>query len=351
MKSFEEYHTSQKRQRAWQEATKKEYDQIVNQSKETNVKAPNQDDDDTIADIQNDEDNNNNNISKMKILPRKEKIGRLLESYEVQLFIVILIYIDLVTCTIMYVLENDVGTLTNSIKVEKVVDDDSNLMRFLSSLCNFTIICFVLELCALMYSFGYKFFTHFGYLLDLIIVSLILLSNTIETNGGDVQHIVGGFLLLLLLQLIELFIPLQLFLGYLRFWRIARLVSTMVKEVEDDHQETKSKLQLLKKHVDIKQMECNHLEASNSNEVILRKEVEKSLHAYKDEVETLKEALKIAAWDIALTVTDEGGTEDETMGDVGSRGRDDGDDKDDVLDKFYDGNDDDDPWQSLPEES
>ena len=298
IKSFEEFHTSQKRLRAWNEAVQKESEKLITTEEKKRGE------EDVI-----DDDN-------VKTLSRRN-IGRLLEAYEIQLFIVMLIYLDLIACTICYVLENDVGTLSSTAKIEKIVDtEDSMILRFLSSISSFTIICFVIEISGLIYSFGIEFFTHLGYCLDMLIISSIVCNNIYESG-------------------IDLLFPLQ-FLSFLRFWRVARLVSMMVSKVEVEHDNTKSKLNEIIRQAKMQNVEYKRLEVSVTKEVELRKEVERSLRAYKDEVETLREALKIAAMDVAMTASGGNGEIDEKTEEVDN---DNGKLIDENGDEFFDGDD------------
>jgi hypothetical protein len=301
IKSFEEFHTSQKRLRAWNEAVQKEREKL------TSTEEKRGDGKDVMDD---------NNVKTFS----RRNVGRLLEAYEIQLFVVLLIYLDLVSCTISYVLENDVGTLSSTSKIEKIVDsEDSMILRFLSSISSFTIICFVIEISGLVYSFGIEFFTHFGYCLDMLIISSIVCNNIYEPG-------------------IDLIFPLQ-FLSFFRFWRVARLVSMMVLKVEVEHDNTKLKLNEMERQAKMQNAEYKRLEVSVTKEVGLRKEVEKSLLAYKDEVETLREALKIAAMDVAMTVNGESGNID-TISIENTDIVDNGDGKliDENGDEFFDGN-------------
>lgn len=296
IKSFEEFHTSQKRLRAWNEAVQKEREKL------TTTEEKKRGEEDVIDD-------------NVKTLSRRN-IGQLLEAYEIQLFIVMLIYLDLVACTISYVLENDVGTLSSTAKIEKIVDsEDSMILRFLSSISSFTIICFVIEISGLVYSFGIEFFTHLGYCLDMLILTSIVCNNIYESG-------------------IDLLFPLQ-FLGFLRFWRVARLVSMLVSKVEIEHDNTKYKLNEMVRQAKMQSVEYKRLEVSVTKEVDLRKEVERSLLAYKDEVETLREALKIAAMDVAMTVSGGIGEIDEKTEEVDN---DNGKLIDENGDEFFDGN-------------
>jgi hypothetical protein len=274
MKSFEEFHTSQKRQRAWDEADQKEKTKTLQLKKEDLKNDEYNSGGDTNANFK--ANSNNKSIS-------RHTIGQTLEMHESQLFMVALIYINLVTCTITYIFENDVGTLTSTARVEKLFDPDSAILQILSSITNFTTVCFLLEIGGLVYSFGIMtFFSHFGYSMDAFIIGSILYDNIYDSDFGFGSYI-----------------PIQ-FLTYLRCWRVIRLISTMVSKVENSHEETKVKLARVEKQVMKQEMDCRQLQISNLDEMELRKQVEKLLTVYKDEVETLKEALKIAALDVAI---------------------------------------------------
>jgi len=314
MKSFEEFHTSQKRQRAWQEAIMKEKQEKIMSIKTTTTK---HNENQSVQGAKQKADDESKALS-------RHKIGQTLEAVETQLFIVIMIYLDLVASTIIYVLENDVGTFTNTAKIEPLVDNDSIILRLLTSLTSFTTICFVIELCGLIYAFGINFFSHHGYCIDMSII-VVCIGNNMYNTGLD------------------LIFPLA-FLGFLRFWRIARLVSMMISNVERKNDVTKSMLMQTEMQLKTKTMQYNRLDASLRNEVDLRKQVEKALLSYKDEIETLKEALKIAAMDVAMAAKDDIATL--AMDTIGEDDEDesnvdkivDVDDGNDDGDEFFDGN-------------
>ncbi len=304
MLTFEEFHTTQKRQRAWKEAIeKKDIDSKEGSSTSPEKKAAvNQEIKDVIQ-------------SRTSLTVVNRRIGAVLEGAEIQLFIVGLIYLDLVASIIIFVLENDVGTLTNTAKIEKIIDTESTIFRLTSSLSNFTTFCFVIDICGLMYAFGLKFFSHIGYTIDFCVIMSVMWNN-LNNN------------------VLDLYFPVQL-LGFLRCWRVSRLVATLVANVEQKHEETKIKLHDVEIRLQNQKKECNMLEASKSSETKLRKQVERLVQAYKDEVETLKEALKIAALDVAAA-TAEGLIKEDQKGEPKEE-----DDEagmvDEEGDKFYDG--------------
>ena len=94
-------------------------------------------------------------------------------------------------------------------------------------------------------------------------------------------------------------------LGFARAWRLLRLGATVLAKAEAEHGDTKAVLRLaqatareMKKQ---KEFAADRVRA----EVEARKRVEGMLRGYKDEVETLSEALKIAAIDVAEAARDQ----------------------------------------------
>jgi len=288
MQSFEAFHASQERQRAREKLEK----------------------------TQQHENNSAHTISNNVIKPAtwRDLLGQKLEMYEVQFGIAILIYIDLVACTIYHVMESSSDIDMHGMPGSNQSYDSGGggiVLRMLSSVLNFTMFGFILEIGALIYSFGSSFFSHYGYSMDLIIVSAIMYDNVYD---------------------LDLF-PMR-FLGLLRVWRVARLVVTVVNRVQEEHNITKTKLiqsgeEMSRANVDLKRLEENC-----KSEVDLRKQVERMLQGYKDEVDTLNEALQIAAMDVAGVARKEMDTHERTMKDTIDEGK---YHFDQEGDKFYDG--------------
>ena len=270
MESFEAFHTSQVRQRARENHIKKQ-------------EAERKKDNTGSLDHANDSSSAEKKSAAVAEVPwSRQNIGMKLEMYEVQLGVIFLIYIDLIAYTVYYILDssNDIFIYANDIDAgtqsSRHLDDNEIVPRLLLSVLNFTFLSFIVEIFALFYSFGTTLFSHHGYTLDLIIIISIVYDD-----------IFG----------LDLF-PIR-FLGHLRAWRVARLVATMVNHVEEEHEVTKLKLNRSIEDRDRIEMDVKSLEARNKNEVELRNQVEQTLKGYKDEIDTLKEALRIAAMDVA----------------------------------------------------
>lgn len=218
-------------------------------------------------------------------------IGQISESDEVQVAIIFLIFFDLISSSGLLVL-SDWSDGSDEIT-------STFLCKFLHSVTIFTFFSFVLELVALLLSFGVKkFFSHKGYTVDFGIILLCLLVEmhfsailsdkepniSTANNGGMVTA--GKEIRLL---------------GFLRCWRIVRIVESTVKKAELEHQSTLEE-ELLKME-DI----CNSLTLATEKvkkETDARRQVEKMLRQYKEEVDVLNEALNLAAMDVVSPRSD-----------------------------------------------
>merc|ERR1719487_1376729 len=100
-------------------------------------------------------------------------------------------------------------------------------------------------------------------------------------------------------------------LGVLRLWRLLRINTTLVTGEQDAHEVTKAALEAEQLRGVQHQADKARVEDLLKREIEAKKRVELMLRSYKDEVETLNEALKIAALDIAEAAGSEMGSEDE----------------------------------------
>lgn len=149
------------------------------------------------------------------------------------------------------------------------------ILDCLRSFTSFTLFFFTLEVAALLIAFGVNVIGHYGYATDLFVVAIQLL---LELRGNGKET-----------RLLNIF----------RFWRVARLVNALVGVEKELHEETKELLQL--KDVEMKKVESEsrRIAGEFAKEKEARDAIEEMLQNYKNEVETLNEALKIAAMDIA----------------------------------------------------
>ena len=127
----------------------------------------------------------------------------------------------------------------------------------------------------MLFAFGFSYLKHLGYLLDFLIIAGEIYCDLIGV-GREVRLI-----------------------NILRLWRIARLASFFVMIESYQHFETKKELDEVKSNVTKLESEMENVNAELKKEQETRTSVETMLQNYREEVDTLNEALKIAAKDIA----------------------------------------------------
>lgn len=147
--------------------------------------------------------------------------------------------------------------------------------------CLISNIIFAMELLAVYIAFGLRSMVHLGYLTDFIVI------------GCQVYMEMDGLVLE------------GKILSFLRFWRFLRLYNILVDiekkrrlELQGDVSYLESKIRELSVEKDSFKVEIEKQKESMAS-------VEKLLQNYKDEVDTLNEALKIAAMDIAEVAQDD----------------------------------------------
>jgi len=173
------------------------------------------------------------------------------------------------------------------------------MVRLLGSFSTFTTLFFAAEIVAVVLVFGTAMFTHWGYLLDLF------------TTAGQIYLEQKGYGKVCRL------------LNILRFWRMIRLLNSMVSTEKNAHDRTVRLLEASELEVKKLQNETASLRTEITREKEARDAIEDMLQNYKEEVDTLNEALKIAAMDIAevaqteddFALSEEGDSENDSLGD------------------------------------
>jgi len=203
-------------------------------------------------------------------------IGRRAESDEVQIAILFLLFFDLVASSGLLVVShwND-GS-------DEIAT--SFICKLLHSVTIFTLISFLLELVVLLVSFGKKFFQHKGYVLDTFVVLTCLFTETYSSITQDSLITTGKEVRLI---------------GFVRVWRIIRVVETIVGRTSRQEESTKSELEKEWLKTEELLMSLELASKTSKREMERRRQVEKMLQEYKEEVDVLNEALKLAAHEIA----------------------------------------------------
>eukprot|EP00752_Nemacystus_decipiens_P013379 g11845.t1 len=228
-------------------------------------------------------------------------LGMFVELYEVQVAVVAMIYLDLVASTAqmltyLQVAEGEAGGVAGGEEGAALGSTGAGFgsfvirlfSRLIQSFTGFTVIFFAMEVVMLLAAFRGKFFRHLGYVVDLLVVSACLYQE-MAGKGKGVR-----------------------LLGALRVWRVARVMNTLLMSADEAHEETRDTLRMAEKSTQDLETDRRRLQETLRREVEARKRVDRMLRGYKDEVETLNEALKIAAMDIAAAGVSPGvGTGDE----------------------------------------
>ena len=169
-----------------------------------------------------------------------------------------------------------------------VIDGDSNIvlkidkyltspiaLSILKALSSFAFTISCIECLGLLLVFRLDIITHFGYIMDFIVLSLQMY---LEVKGMGKET-----------RLLNIF----------RIWRMLRLMYAWVNIEKDNHDVTKDNLNQAEETIKQTQMTLSKFEGELEQEKEARKAIEEMLLSYKEEVDTLNEALKIAAMDIA----------------------------------------------------
>ena len=213
-------------------------------------------------------------VKKSFITVAIDSIGEFLELHQMQTLYVLLIVVD----TFVSLAEMYLSCPNNFLNEDEMSSSAINrkvAVRLLKSFSTFTTFFFAAEIITVIFVFGRSMFTHWGYILDILTTSLQIYLE--QKNYGKISRL----------------------LNILRFWRMARLMTSMVNTEKDAHDKTVLLLEKSENKVNKLTIEMNNLSIEMKHEKEARDSIEDMLQNYKDEVDTLNEALKIAAMDIA----------------------------------------------------
>jgi len=208
----------------------------------------------------------------MKSLDQKIKslftsIGDFIEMHETQTFCIFLIFLDTFLAYSLSIMNAAVSDIQNDL-IKALIEKSFTIIK---SLTAFTQIYFMIELIIIIISFGFSVIGHLGYTVDIFIVaSQFYFDLMIYGRESRVLNI-------------------------FRLWRIYRLIISLVNTEKYNHENTKVELEntiLVNQKLEI---EKSNMEEDLKREKEARTSVEQMLQDYKEEVDTLNEALKIAA--------------------------------------------------------
>ena len=194
--------------------------------------------------------------------------GAFVERHEVQSPIVALLVLDSYLSFSYVILQSHSAASRFTLLIP-------TLLRVMDAFSIFCSGVFVFEIFIMLISFRLRFFFHFGCLLDTFIISL---QSYAWLNG---------------------FMNESKVLNIFRLWRLLRLFHSSVEEERSMHRRAIDEVDSIKLKARLTEVEASRLRLEVERERESKRAVEEMLQNYKEEVETLNEALKIAAQDIA----------------------------------------------------
>jgi hypothetical protein len=197
----------------------------------------------------------------------RQALGEFLELNQTQYLYLMLLLLDtFVAFAEISLAKNYFSTFTTTVQ---------RILRLSQAFITFTSMFFVIEIVLSYIAFGLALLGHWGYALDSLV---IFCQASWEYLGIGRETRV---------------------LNILRIWRLFRLISTLINSEREQTEQVSVRVNILETEISQLQILMNDHKLEISKEQDARKAVEDMLVSYKEEVDTLNEALKIAAMDIA----------------------------------------------------
>jgi hypothetical protein len=203
-------------------------------------------------------------------------IGDFLEMHQMQSFVLAMIILDTFASFAELYLSKE-RSLQKIASRGAIISPLSEIMLLaLQSFTTFSIVFFAIEILSVIMVFRTSIIGHLGYILDFFVISLQLWLEMILGAGKETR-----------------------ILNVFRLWRAIRLFNAIVNVEKELHEQTK--VSLVGKDFECRKLKVDiqRFEVDLSKEKEAKDAVEDMLQTYKEEVDTLNEALKIAAMDIA----------------------------------------------------
>lgn len=202
-------------------------------------------------------------------------VGDFVEKFEVQLVVIVLIVLDCAAVLAELAIEH--GALGAR---SPLLNSAASL---LDSFTGFTIFFFLIEVGLVFFAFGERALSHFGYVLDTaVVVAALYWEVNMQTKT---LHLLGA----------------------LRVWRVVRLVNGLVANAEAERDAVAATLAEVTAQLEQLETEVGRAQEALRREAEAKARVEKQVAGYKDQNETLHEALSIAAMNAAETTLMDGG--------------------------------------------
>jgi hypothetical protein len=243
-------------------------------------------------DLNNNRDGNIAEKTQGKSIP--ESIGEFLELHSMQVFYIVLLILDTFGAFLeLYLMQ--LSSKNSSFHI---------YVKALKSFSKFTSMVFSFEIFLVYIAFGLPSLFHLGYLTDLIVLFFQLY---LDYRGYGCE-----------IRMLNIF----------RLWRPMRLLNAVVAYEKEQQNRLKNQVENMDEEIKKKQFDIDNVKLELTKEKEAKLAVENMLVNYKEEVDTLNEALKIAAFDIAEVGQNEeelftSEDEENEEGTVGSRSKND----------------------------
>ena len=203
-------------------------------------------------------------------------VGDFIEKFEVQLVVILLIALD--CAAVLAELFLGLGALGAK---SPLLDSAGAL---LDSFTGFTIFFFLIEVGLVFFAFGERALSHFGCVLDAAVVGAALYWEVVF--GAKTLRLLGALRLV---------------------WRVVRLVNGMVAAAEAERDGVGEALAEGQLQIEQLGTQLGRAREALRREAEAKARVERQVQGYKDQNETLHEALSIAAMNAAETTLIDGG--------------------------------------------
>ncbi|GBG24097.1 Voltage-gated hydrogen channel 1 [Hondaea fermentalgiana] len=187
----------------------------------------------------------------------------MLQTQELQFVLVVLIVVDFLSA--FYMLFADAkGWETPFLKV----------LEYQSGMA---LLAYALEIGLILVAFRGEVFAHLGYSLDMMLVGIMFYGVLSTASWATAARLLNVF----------------------RLWRAVRMVNAALLAQEQEVARTRGEVSLLNEKIEALKLKAKRADLAHKREVDKNKRLEQNFRAQRDELDTLREALQIAAQTMA----------------------------------------------------
>jgi len=192
-----------------------------------------------------------------------ERLGAMVQSQELQFLMLLLIAVDFLS-----------GFYRLYAEARGWSSPFLSILEFQAGL---SLLLFTLEMSLVLISFRSETFSHFGYTLDLILVGVMFYGVVVAAPWAVSVRL----------------------LNILRSWRLVRMIGAAMQAQVDAHEETLKELDRAEERIESLKQKLRRAELSTKRESEKTRRLELNFRNQRSELETMREALQIAAQTMA----------------------------------------------------